>query len=130
MPQPFEAKFQPSGVRGAWVALSEIWYNAWRVGVRFKLSVDVSWVTALHLRLVHDPHSSNASVTNRSKPMDTQTDAIRALSSEECENTAGGIGWFVIIAALAGGAASGSLLAYCTAAAEEKPLIPDIQFPS
>ena len=62
--------------------------------------------------------------------MDTQTDAIRALSSEECENTAGGIGWFVIIAALAGGAASGSLLAYCTAAAEEKPLIPDIQFPS
>ena len=27
MPQPFEAEFQPSGVRGAWVALSEIWYQ-------------------------------------------------------------------------------------------------------
>lgn len=60
--------------------------------------------------------------------MDMQTDAIRPLSNEECENTSGGLGWFVIIAALAGGAAGGSLLAYCTAAREEEPLIPDIKF--
>ena len=62
--------------------------------------------------------------------MDVQSNPIRELSNEECESTSGGIGWFVIIAALAGGAATGSLLGYCTAAKDEEPLIPDIQFPS
>ena len=61
--------------------------------------------------------------------MDVQSNAVRELSNAECETIFGGVGWFVAIAVLAGAAATGSLLAYCTAAKEEEPLIPDIQFP-
>jgi hypothetical protein len=60
--------------------------------------------------------------------MNTQSSAIRELSAEECDTVAGGIGWFVAIAVLAGGAGAGALLAVCTAP-EEEVLVPDIQFP-
>jgi len=60
--------------------------------------------------------------------MDTQSNTIRELTNEECESTSGGL-WFVV-AVLAGAAAAGSLLAYCTTPKKEEILIPDIQFPS
>jgi len=60
--------------------------------------------------------------------MDVHSNAIRELSDEECESTAGGL--WLAVAILVGAAAAGSLLAYCTAPKGEEILIPDIQFPS
>lgn len=60
--------------------------------------------------------------------MNTQSETIRELTNEECESTSGGL-WFVV-AVLAGAAAGGALLGYCTAPKKEEILIPDIQFPS
>jgi hypothetical protein len=60
--------------------------------------------------------------------MNTQTPAIRELSSDECEATSGGL-WFAV-AVLVGAAAAGALAAVCTTEKEEEVLVPDIQFPS
>jgi lactobin A/cerein 7B family class IIb bacteriocin len=60
--------------------------------------------------------------------MDTQTNEIRVLSTDECEDISGGVGPLFAALVLLGAAAGGSLLAYCTASKEEV-LVPDIQFP-
>jgi lactobin A/cerein 7B family class IIb bacteriocin len=73
-------------------------------------------------------HEREAVRNNRNNPMNTQSNAIRELSNEECENISGGVGFLVAFAVLAGAAAAGSLLAVCTAPKEEV-LVPDIKFP-
>jgi len=62
--------------------------------------------------------------------MDTQSNAIRQLSAEECDDVSGGIGPLAVFLALAGGAAVGAGAAWLIYGGEEEVLVPDIQFPS
>jgi hypothetical protein len=94
--------------------------------------VAVPQVTASHAPPVHDRHGSDASVNEfgtTGAAMDITSNAIRELSDQECEDIAGGLGWLVVIAVLAGAAAAGSALAILTAP-EEEVLVPNIQFPN
>ena len=61
--------------------------------------------------------------------MDIQSNEIRALSDDECNDVAGGVGWFVAIAVWAGSAALGSAAAILTTSRQEV-LVPTIEFPS
>jgi hypothetical protein len=64
--------------------------------------------------------------------MDTQSNAIRPLSAEECDTVSGAVGSLVAFLVLAGGAAvgAGAALLIYGGEEEEEVLVPDIQFPS
>ncbi len=59
--------------------------------------------------------------------MDMQSNEIRALSTDECDDVSGGVGWLVALAVLAGAAAIGSAVAILTK--EEKVLVPHLDLP-
>ena len=61
--------------------------------------------------------------------MENRSNAIRALSDDECDSASGGVGWFVAIAVWAGAAALGVGAAILTAF-EEEVLVPTIELPS
>ena len=61
--------------------------------------------------------------------MDIQSNEIRALSDDECNEVGGGVAWFVAIAVWAGAAALGSAAAILTHSGQEV-LVPTIEFPS
>jgi hypothetical protein len=61
--------------------------------------------------------------------MDIQSQDIRALSADECAAASGGLGWFVVIAVLAGSAGAGAALAILTKSKEEEVLVPKLDLP-
>ena len=60
--------------------------------------------------------------------MNIQSNEIRALSDDVCNNVSGGIGWFVVFAVMAGSAGAGSLLAIATKSKQEV-LVPKLDLP-
>lgn len=60
--------------------------------------------------------------------MNTTSNGVRALSSDECDDISGGVGWFVAIAVWAASAGVGAGLAILTYK-EEEVLVPKLDLP-
>lgn len=60
--------------------------------------------------------------------MTMTTSDVRALSSEECDDISGGVGWFLALAVLTASAGAGVALAILTKE-DEEVLVPKLDLP-
>lgn len=60
--------------------------------------------------------------------MDIQSEGIQELSKDECDDVSGGLGWFVVLAVMAGSAGVGVAAAILTKSKQEV-LVPKLDLP-